>query len=171
MDIAKEIKAIRSEAEKEWGRPLLEGFWEVIEKALGNTSQDFDGDPAGREEYVDEYRGITESYVIALKSALLSVKELTSIDGSGEPSKPRKIYRKCYERRFYLVDFVVNNGLNVKNNRIDWKRTVEAWNESHPSDMMSLPVLKAEYYHARREEPLMLQYFITRVLKVAEEWK
>ena len=168
MDITKEIKAIRAKAEKELGFPLREKFWNVVEKDIANTAEDFDGDPEGQESYISSYQSVSERYVMVMKMAPTKVK--SSTDGNGEPSQPKKRYRKCFERQFYLVDFIERNGLNPKTSHIDWKRTVAVWNEAHPSDMMSLPVLKVEYYRARREEGMVLQVLATNLLRIGPYW-
>ena len=66
--------------------------------------------------------------------------------------KPRTIRMKSLERRLHLVDFIVNrNSISKGRLRINWKRTVKEWNEAQPLDAMTLPVLKAEYYHALKK--------------------
>ena len=160
MDITKEIKAIRSEAEKELGFPLVEKFWDIVEDDVGNAATDYDGDPEGQEAYIESYRNVTRRYVMAL-SALPSIKAKPSTDGNGEPTQPKKRYRKCFERRFYLVNFVMDRPYK-RGTRIDWKRMVTEWNKSHPSDPMSLSALRVEYQRAIKEDTLMLQVYIIR---------
>lgn len=160
MDITKEIKAIRSEAEKELGFPLVEKFWDIIEDDVGDSATDYDGDPEGQEEYIESYRNVTKRYVMAV-SALPSIKAKPSTDENGEPTQPKKRYRKCFERRFYLVNFVIDRPYQ-RGTRIDWKRMVTEWNKSHPSDPMSLSALRVEYQRAIKEDNLMLQVHIIR---------
>jgi len=160
MDITKEIKTIRTEAEKELGFPLVEKFWDIVEDDVGNAATDYDGDPEGQEEYIESYRNVTGRYVMAL-SALPSIKAKPSTDGNGEPTQPKKRYRKCFERRFYLVNFVIDRPYK-RGTRIDWKRMVTEWNKSHPSDPMPLSTLRVEYQRAIKEDALMLQVYIIR---------
>ena len=161
MDITKEIKIIRTEAEKELGSPLVEEFWDIVEDDVGNAATDYDGDPEGQEEYIESYRNVTERYVMALISTLPSIKAKPSTDGNGEPTQPKKRYRKCFERRFYLVNFVIDRPYK-RGTRIDWKRMVTEWNKSHPSDPMPLSTLRVEYQRAIKEDTLMLQVHIIR---------
>jgi len=167
MNITKELKTIKAEAQGEVDFPLVPEFWKGIESLIGNAPGDFDDDPEGQQNYVREYRNVTEASMLGLKFGQPPIKVKPSTDGNGEPPQPKKIYRKCFERRFYIVDFVVGKGHNTKTHRIDWKVTVMEWNKAHPSDIMSLPVLKAEYYRAMREGPLILQYLVTGALKEA----
>lgn len=69
-------------------------------------------------------------------------------------AKPRTIRKKPLERRLYLVDFIASrNPVKKGRLRVDWKRTVVEWNKAQPLDDMTLPVLKAEYYHAIKKWP------------------
>jgi hypothetical protein len=164
MDIKKEKKAIQAEAEQELGYPLVKKFWDAVEDDVGNAAEDFDGDPEGQKEYIGCYRNVASRYVELLQ-IIQRVKPST--DGNGEQSKHKKIYRKCFERRFYMVDFVEEKGYDAVTRRIDWKRTATEWNKAHPSDTMRLPVLKAEYYRAMREGPLLKQRIIMLAAKKA----
>lgn len=169
MDVRKEIKAIRTEAEKELGYPLVEKFWDIVEDNVGNAATDYDGDPEGQEEYIESYRNVTGRYVMAL-SALPSIKAKPSTDGNGEPTQPKKRYRKCFERRFYLVNFVIDRPYK-RGTRIDWKRMVTEWNKSHPSDPMHLSTLRVEYQRAIKEDSLMLQVYVIRnKQKLTNSW-
>lgn len=161
MDIRKEIKAIQAMAEKEFGSPLAKKVWDIIEDDVGNAATDYDADPEGQEAYIESYRNVTGRYVMALISALPSIKVKPSTDGNGEPTQPKKRYRKCFERRFYLVNFVIDRPYK-RGTRIDWKRMVTEWNKSHPSDPMPLSTLRVEYQRAIKEDTLMLQVYIIR---------
>ncbi|GAJ16247.1 unnamed protein product, partial [marine sediment metagenome] len=85
----------------------------------------------------------------------------TSAARDSTEAKSRKIYRKCFERRFYLVNFVMDRPYK-RGTRIDWKRMIAEWNKSHPSDQMNLSALKGRYQCAIKEDSLMLQVYIIR---------
>jgi|GEM_PF-2746688 len=172
MNILKEIKIVHSEAEKEYGYPLIQSIWDIIEADVGNKDEYLDGDPEGEAAYIESYRNVTDRYVEVLKTAQPSVRVNPSTGAKGEPSQPKKKYRKCFERRFYIIEFVVEKGLNQSTHRIDWKRTVKEWNKTHRSDPMGLAVLKTEYYRAFKEAPLIMQFIITNFRKSAEtSWR
>ena len=78
-----------------------------------------------------------------------------------DSTKPTKRYRKCFERRFYMVNFVKDRPYR-RGTRIDWKRMVAEWNKSHPSDLMNKDALRVEYQNAIKEDSLMLQVAIIR---------
>ena len=161
MNITKEIKTIRTEAEKKLGYPLVEKFWDVVEDDVGDAATNYDGDPEGQEAYIESYRNVTERYVMAL-STVPSIKVKSSIDGNGEKPNPKKIYRKCFERRFYLVHFTNQSWARDHEGsvRFNWKRILDEWNKAHPSDTMSLSVLKVEYYRAIEENGLVIQLLV-----------
>jgi hypothetical protein len=160
MNLEKEKKAIRAEAERELGYPLVQELWGIVEEDVGNAAEDFDGDPEGQEEYLELYRKVVEKYVTVLGFAPHHNKISTDGDGERTPH-PKRRYRKCLERRFYLVNFVMDRPYK-RGTRIDWKPVVAEWNKSHPSDLMQLSTLRVEYQHAIKEDTLMLQVYITR---------
>lgn len=163
MNIKTEVRAIRKQAEEELGFPLVQVVWDMIEDDVGDSPDSFDGDPEGYEEYLSTYRSVTERWVEGLGAQLKAFNREPSTGANVEPSRPKKRYRKCFERRFYLIDFVA--GRNTETNRISWKRTVSDWNKAHPSDTMSLPVLKAEYYRALQDSPLCYSYLAMTTVK------
>lgn len=161
MDIRKEIKVIQAKAEREFGSLLAKKFWDIIEDDVGDSAKDFDGDPEGQEEYIESYRNVAGRYVMALQTAQPPIEVKHSTDGNGEPTQPKQRYRKCFERRFYLVNFVIDRPYK-RGTRIDWNRMVTEWNKSNPSDPMPLSTLRVEYQRAIKEDPLMLQVYIIR---------
>jgi len=161
MDIRKEIKAIQAKAERQYGSLLAKKFWDIIEEDVGDSADDLDGDPEGQKEYIKCYRNVAGRYVMALQTAQSSIKVKPSTDGNREPPQPKKRYRKCFERRFYLVNFVIDRPYK-RGTRIDWKRMITEWNKSHPSDPMPLSSLRVEYQRAIKEDALMLQVHIIR---------
>ncbi|MFC1905180.1 hypothetical protein ACFLXL_00030 [Chloroflexota bacterium] len=169
MDFEKEKKAIWHEFEKQHGLRVPQKGKDYLEREMvGDSERNFAGDPEGENEYLRTLRNVAESYITVIK---LFFEEKPSYDNSGKLSKPKKTYRKCFERRFYLVDFIVDKGWNIKTGRINWKGTVNEWNKAHPSDIMSLPVLKAEYYRAMQEAPLIIQYLLTVMVEKAEFYR
>ena len=156
MDIIKEIKAIRDEAEKEFGDKLSQDFWDVIEKDVGNTAKDFDGDPEGQEEYIESYRNVTRSHVDSLKAAGHLIKVKSSNSDNKRPSETKK-RRREFEQRFYLVKFVIDCWEREGSSYIPWKYITPEWNKTPLSDEISKEVLKAEYYRALREKGIVIQ--------------
>ena len=83
----------------------------------------------------------------------------------------RAKYRKCFDRRLHLVEFVLDGNLpflmrlelrSFKHKRIKWVAVSKAWNETHPYDTMTPKVLKVAFYRALREPELKHEYFARR---------
>lgn len=91
-------------------------------------------------------------------------------------SESGKHYGRCFEKRLYLVEFVMKRflmdgegGQSVltsyqrrTSKRIDWKRTCLEWNDAHPSDPMSPEVLKVRYYRAIAQVYVQREYLNRR---------
>ncbi len=67
MDIVKKIKAIQSEAEREFGLPLDHEVWSYIEEQTRDDVKDYvnddDIDPETQQDYIEAYKHETEKYV------------------------------------------------------------------------------------------------------------
>lgn len=161
MDIEKEFKkgkkAIWSKYEKKEGLRLTQEIKDAIENLAGCSPDE--------ETYLQDLESSISDHIRIISKTMQDGQLNSTAKG-----EPKRRYQKCFERRFYLVDFVVTWGQNMGTHRIDWKRTVTEWNKAHPSDTMSLPVLKAEYYRALRERPLLQQYFVTYAGKMAASY-
>ena len=79
-----------------------------------------------------------------------------------------KRYQRCFEKRLYVVEFVMGRRLTIANwkrksfalrKRINWKQICAEWNEAHPHDRMSPAVLKVKYYRAIAEKDIQQGYF------------
>jgi len=145
-DFKKRKKAIWTRYQKLSSFPLLPKFQDTIEQMLRVNRED--------EETLDDLNGFLSDLVPALQYIPVS----RQTNGDSTEVKPRRRYKKCFARRVYLVDFVM--GRNQESTRINWKRTVAEWNRVHPSDIMSLPVLKAEYYKALRDPPITIMHLM-----------
>jgi hypothetical protein len=157
-EFEKERKAIWSECQKELGWSLPMPFREAIEQMVHLNPRD--------EETLDDLNGLLADIVPALEYIPMSNK--TNKDSA--EAKPKRRYKKCYERRVLLFAFVTK--WNRPFHRINWKQTVAEWNKAHPSDIMSVPVMKAEYYHAlRNDPPISFMNLLVRLNHVLTEFK
>ncbi len=155
-DFERRKKAVWEELEKEYDFPVAEKIRNYLEVEEVGAPRDYiDGDPEGEDVYLESLKSVVRRYFTFLELFELKVKP-----SNGEPPRRKEIRRKWFERRLYLVNFVLDKGLNPKTRRIDWKRITTEWNTANPSDTISLPTLKNEYYHALKDEPLMAQFFI-----------
>jgi hypothetical protein len=91
--------------------------------------------------------------------------------------------RKCFERRLHLVTFISDELLSVRNwsnrtiiprSRINWKVLNLKWNKKNPFDAMTVPVMKAEYYRARKEDGIQQEYFNRKTFEIqslSNQWQ
>jgi hypothetical protein len=80
-----------------------------------------------------------------------------------------RMYRKPFERRLRIVDFVaqravpfahlVRRELDTAGRQVDWKHVSDEWNKAYPDDTMSPERLRVMWERARREEYLRETYF------------
>ncbi len=150
-------RAIWTRHQKSSAIPLLPEFQGVIERMV-RVSRHHD-------ETLDDLDGFLFDFVPALEH----IPQSANTGKHSGDNKPKKRYKKCFQRRVYLVHFVAKVN---EPGRIDWKRTVTEWNKTHPSDMMSLPVLKAAFYAARREYEIRIlwnMYGIEHLIRHLEQ--
>lgn len=74
----------------------------------------------------------------------------------------KKSYRRCSDKRMYLIEFVIKyyleqfkNALDIyiKPPRFKWQRITERWNKVHPGDFITWPALKVNFYRAKKKLP------------------
>ena len=165
MDIKEAIRAIQVEAQKELGSDIPKRIWGIIEREVGNLNDYTEGEPDGEEPYLDGYRQVTRSYVEVLKIAKNSDNAKSSNSSNRKINQPQKRYRKCFERRFYLVNFVLDSSYK-RGTRVDWKRTTGAWNKVHLSDQMNASTLRVEYQRSINDTTLILQAYIYQCYEI-----
>lgn len=151
-DFEKRKAAIWAKYEREYGSLIAQEIRDRIDGEIIRLSRN---DP----ETLDDLDGYLSSNIPIWKTILL--KGETSAARDSAKAKPTKRYRKCFERRFYLVNFVMDRPYK-RGTRIDWKPMVTEWNKSNHSDQMSLSSLRVAYQRAIIEDPLMLQVRIIR---------
>ena len=151
--------AIWHERENECGFPLVQEFRDFVERnEVGDPKDYVDGDPEGEEAYLDGLESVSKRYVTAMR-----------LIPKGKPyyneksSQPKRRYRKCFVRRFYLVNFVIDKASNrvyKRGTRFDWQHIVAEWNKSNPSDTLESSTLRVEYQRAIKDGALVLQVYI-----------
>jgi len=155
-DLRKGKNKLWAKWERHYGTIFAKAFRDAVEEKVG---ADIDED-ISLDDLDASIRDFVEVAVLLQESK----------NGRSTKVVPKKKYRKCFERRFYLVDFVNNKGSKGKTGRIDWKQTTEEWNKAHPSDTMTSPNLKVQYNRAIKDDLLLLQYSFTEVWKLAKIW-
>jgi hypothetical protein len=147
------------ELEAEFGELISSSFrklmrQQVIIRDTEDCLNNMDGDPDGKAELI-------ESIKVSIRERWEAAKAYTaSYFGQPigtAPPKPRKIYRKCFERRLHLLDFVLKQKGRIRK-RANWKAITAAWNKAHPFDTMDLPVLKVAFYHALKDGNVLQNY-------------
>ena len=142
------------------------------------------------EEDAGEFPGdedITLNDLDGLIEEFFNKAELLKYFSSRKKSKgstPKKRYQRCFEKRLYLVEFVMGRRLPIASwlsksfalrKRFNWKQICAEWNEAHPNDHMSLEALKVRFYHAITEEDIQQEYIKRSFMRVpmnvgAEVW-
>jgi len=149
-EFEKNRASIWAKYEREYGNLIAQEIRDQVEEDIIRVSTDDEETLEDLDVYLSDNIPIWEN--ILLKGGASPATDST---------KPTNRYRKCFERRFYLVNFVIDRPYK-RGTRIDWKRMVTEWNKSHPSDPMSLSALRVEYQRAIKEDSLMLQVRIIR---------
>lgn len=94
-----------------------------------------------------------------------------------EDSNPKRVYRKPFEKRIYLVEFVVEKVLTFHNlinrsftphKRIGWKKLTEVWNKKHPYNIITPEWLRTEFYRIIRDASMQHEFFDRRDKEFAE---
>ena len=164
MDIEKRIRDIWHKHEIEVGQRIRPEFREAVKELIGSDYYD--------EDHMRDLDGLISEYI----KLAMAWGGLSSSKGSAVDSSKRR-YHKCFERRVYLAEFVLGaiytphelfipllENASLSKRRVDWKKMVIEWNESNPSDQMSLSVLKVEFYRAIKEDAVMREI-------LAREWR
>lgn len=175
-DFEKNKDYIWARWEKAQGMPLLPDFRKSFEADLEVI--------AGEEDIaLKDLDGLLEDFFKRL--ALMdhfkpgARRDYFSPRKQPEGSKPTKRYQRPFEKRLYLVEFVmerhlmianqghksVNYGLGLRK-RIDWKQMCADWNKAYPNDNRSPEVLKVRYYRAIAEEAIQRAYIERRYVSV-----
>ena len=154
-------RRIWSKHERSYGQKIPYSFRNQVERMC--TSEDTFLEDL--DDSIPDYLGLIDSW---------RVNHSRGVNGRNHKPEPESGYRKPFERRLHLVEFVAGEVLNMVNlalhvfsphKRIKWGLVCEKWNKDHPYDIMTPAVLKAEYYRAIRERGIQRQYFLKQ-----EKW-
>jgi hypothetical protein len=106
-----------------------------------------------REVDDEENMAYLKESVAALMEKLkyLQPPKTAAIEPSEVSVKKRGRYRKSFDRRYYLLDFVTKakGGIHT---RANWRRIADAWNKVNPSDTITPGTLKREYNVAHNDD-------------------
>lgn len=172
-------KEFISRKNKIWKNAALEFRIKKIPDFVRNIIENKLGDPdceADQEDYLECLEGqIKDDLQIFVEGMKSSQKNNytheNNIDNNGFT------YRKSFERRLHLVTFVSDKYLNFNNwinesliptKHIKWKIINVEWNKKYPFDAMTIPVMKAEYFRARKEEIIRIEYFKRKQAELKE---
>ena len=168
-DFEKDKGAIWARWEKAQGMPLSQDFREGLEATVEVI--------AGEEDIaLQDLDGLIGDF---FEHAAPLIQYFSSRKKPKNPI-PKKRYQRCFEKRLYLVEFVMwrhlievdqmiaNRGRESINwrKRINWKQMCVEWNEAHPNDHMSLEVLKVRYYRAIAEAAIQQEYIERSFIRV-----
>lgn len=78
------------------------------------------------------------------KSRYIQPPKTATTELSEVSVKKRGRYRKSFDRRYYLFDFVTKAKGDIYA-RANWRRIADAWNKVNPSDTITPGTLKREY--------------------------
>jgi hypothetical protein len=151
-EFEKRRNSIWAKYERELGCPIVQSVRDRTEADIVRLSSSIS-------ETLADLEGFLRDNILIWKALVGKGDAQNSGDSVGV--KPQRKYRKSFERRFYLVNFVMDHPFR-KGSRIDWERMATAWNTAHLSDQMRPDSLRVEYYRAIKEDVLMLQVHISR---------
>ncbi|HUU63190.1 MAG TPA: hypothetical protein VMX96_04630 [Dehalococcoidia bacterium] len=160
-EINKEKEAVLAKLGKEYEMNIPSRGREVIDSSVGPPSEDVDGDPDYRDEYLERYEEVAGFYCRAFREgqARDNGRHHTA---TGEK---RGQYQKPFERRLRLVEFVTARWARTKNNHFNWIQIASEWNKFFPIEQINPEVLRVEYSRAIRENDLMSHLLAMLCLK------
>lgn len=128
-------------------------------KELGISEADLDGDPDNQKIYLTRLSNWAEGVTLLYK-----YNPSTSASNAQPAGTKRGPYIKTYERRYHLVEFVIDSWTRDNRSRIDWERVTAEWNEVHPYDRFEKPIsLKSLFNKAIREPGIILPFLFNQV--------
>jgi len=158
MGLEDKRKFFWSRMEKQYGVPFSKPFRSKFDNDDEyELFKHYDEDEGRDEMYFESVELEVEDFVDTVN--LFAGHEINSSSIESTPcvkGKRGKRYNKCFDRRSYLVRFVIGEKGGV-NQRAKWKQIASNWNKANPSDQQTPLVLKAEYYRAVKEDPRLSQ--------------
>lgn len=148
-------------------RALIETDVEIIPGDEDVALNDLDG---LIQEFFRKYEAFKEFEVMEYFSSRKKIRSSVS----------KKRYKRCFEKRLYLVEFIMRRRLTIDNwerrsfalrRRINWKQMCGEWNEVHPNDHMSPAGFKVRYYRAIAEEDIQREYFDKKDYEYQNWWQ
>ena len=165
MNVAQAEREIFNIWHRELGYPMAASLRAEMKAEtladMGVDEADLDGDPDLQGNYLVQL----ENHI---RGGLLIAKHTPNSASSNKLVGTKGIYRKSFERRFHLVEFVISfwaeNSYDIDNwehwkqeTRINWKRVTNEWNQSHPYDQFEKSIsLKSLYNQAIRQSGILL---------------
>ncbi|MFC1955023.1 hypothetical protein ACFLWZ_00535 [Chloroflexota bacterium] len=149
-DLAKRKAAIWAKWERKWQRKLsvyiTDDFREQCESDIFPMDDDV---------MLEDLEGYLEDLSPKLESFLEGIEAVNYFSNRKKPEvTATKHYQRCFEKRLYLVRFVLAAKSLTPGKRIDWEQICSYWNEMHPNDPFTKGVLKVRYYRALAEEDI-----------------
>jgi len=165
-DFEKSKATLWAKWERDKGILIPDDFRKRCEEAIGLVDEDVT--LADLNDYVEDRFNDLE---------FLRAANYFSNRKKSKGSTPKKRYQRCFEKRLYLVEFIMKRLSAITkrghksildvyiqrlHKRIGWKQMCLEWNEKHPNDCMSPEVLKVRYYRAIAEEDVKREYLTRR---------
>lgn len=169
----KQLHPVWREIEIEYGESIPSGIRELVEEYVEPDLRDYDS--RNQESLKATMQLITDLNMRAFKlgkyfASRKRVKRSTSKGSRGPYGRP-------FEKRLYLVEFVVDGHLTIANRkgrsfalrkRINWKRVCAEWNEAHSHDPPMRPdELRMRYYNYIAHENIQREYFARKDAEAA----
>jgi len=171
--IEKAIRVIQREAEERLGFPLPPDVWKRIEEEerIGYSSSRYDSGPEEERSCLEEYEAVIERHITFYKLVLpLAARQLGFKPALARPARAdnsgrvkRGMYRRPFERRLHLFDYIIDKKGGSISARANWRRIAAAWNEEHPHDPQTPLNLKQRYHEMIRDDKLTQAWIVWRV--------
>lgn len=159
MNLEEKKNRICDGLEKQYGIPLGREFRRVAGDMGEEDEGSLVGDPEAEQEYLDVYREMMERKINELLSWLRDpkTKSLYSNSPYMQPTKKQRgPYTACFDRRFYIAEFVTKMDYR-RGSLTDWNRLSDEWNKLHPESPINKETLRSHYKHAIKDPVLMFQ--------------
>jgi len=168
-EFGRRMESIWHRKQKESGVRVPSELKPLVEQHYSEQSHDPMVDLRDFEDAVDGFLRHDFPLIVAFAQRQAATPRAEALPEHVRLRGRTRMYRKPFERRLRIVDFVAQRAvpfahllqreLDTAGRQVDWKSISAEWNRDYPHDRMDSERLRVMYERARREEYLRETYF------------